>query len=79
MGKRRHAHVTRTFVIELDIPVQGTLGAACIPNLAMKELLQRGKTKKYCNYIDMGMLNEQYAVKETLKTASILQDVNKQD
>ena len=42
------------------------------------ELLS-GKTKKYCNYIDMGMLNEQYAVKETLKTARILQDVDKQD
>ena len=28
----------------------------------VNEELQTGKTKKYCNYIDMGMLNEQYSI-----------------
>ena len=45
----------------------------------INEELQSGKTKKYTNYIDMGMLNEQFAINETLKTASILQEVDKQD
>eukprot|EP00356_Strombidium_inclinatum_P016323 CAMPEP_0170489628 /NCGR_PEP_ID=MMETSP0208-20121228/7938_1 /TAXON_ID=197538 /ORGANISM="Strombidium inclinatum, Strain S3" /LENGTH=62 /DNA_ID=CAMNT_0010764617 /DNA_START=2029 /DNA_END=2217 /DNA_ORIENTATION=- len=34
--------------------------------------LHSGNTKRYCNYIDMGMVNEEFAIDQNLKTASML-------
>jgi len=42
----------------------------------INEELNSGNTSRYCNYINMGMMNEKYAIDQTLMTASILKEID---
>ena len=41
--------------------------------------LHSGTTKRYCNFVDMGKLAEDYNIKQTLKTADILKELAASD